>query len=350
MKKLFFIVNLLFLCAHLSFGVKYQLSDQLTITKLSDHTYIHTSDNHNGLIYVNNGEAIVVSTPSSNAETETLINWIQKELNSSIKAWVIDSWHPNSSRGLREVIHAGIKTYSHQLTKVISEQKGLLSPEIGFDPTIGIKVGSGKIICYYLGSAHTMDGIVAWVPEDKILFGGDIIMCDDNSGLDIADADLEEWGSTVHELQEAFPNATIVIPGEGTYGDKELINYTISLFSPSEWASILKKHNIERLPVFQEYTDYFQVAESVTTNGNNQTLNNAIVFAKDDDRYMKVESECIIHNIEKNQIDADCGRLQIFYESDNKVKPTEDIYFEKISIVKNESDSGYKIVLNGMMK
>ncbi len=47
------------------FGQIIKISESLTVTKLSENTYIHTQKNNNGIVYFNNGEAVIVSTPDS---------------------------------------------------------------------------------------------------------------------------------------------------------------------------------------------------------------------------------------------------------------------------------------------
>lgn len=61
-----------------------KVSDRLTIIKLTEHTYIHTCENNNGIVHVNKGEVIIVSTPDSDAETKNLIDWTKESLQAKI--------------------------------------------------------------------------------------------------------------------------------------------------------------------------------------------------------------------------------------------------------------------------
>ncbi len=104
--------------------------------KLTERTYIHTCENNNGIVHVNKGEAIIVSTPDSDAETQNFIDWTKQHLHAEIIGYVIDRWHPDAMEGLDVVKKSGIKTYSYELTRTIAKEKGLPIPEIGFDPKI----------------------------------------------------------------------------------------------------------------------------------------------------------------------------------------------------------------------
>ena len=81
-----------------------------------------------------------------------------------------------------------------------------------------------------MGAAHTVDNIVVWIPDEKILFGGCMIkeLKANNLG-NIVDADIDAWPKTLKTVRSEFSMAKIVIPGHGLYGGIELIDHTIDL-------------------------------------------------------------------------------------------------------------------------
>ena len=134
-------------------GQTINVSDNLILTQLTENTFIHTCENSNGLIYINEGQALIVSTPDSDNETQNLIDWVIKDQNAKIVGYVIDRWHPDAMEGLDIVQKNGIKTYSYELTRQIAKEKGLPIPQIGFNPKTEISVGNEKVICQ-IGRAH----------------------------------------------------------------------------------------------------------------------------------------------------------------------------------------------------
>ncbi|MBN2776172.1 MAG: hypothetical protein JXR36_00925, partial [Bacteroidales bacterium] len=92
-------------------GQEIRVSDNLMLQQLSEHCYMHTQNNNNGLIYIDNDEAIIVSTPDSDTETQHLIDWVRNEKLATIVGYVIDRWHPDAMGGLDIVQQNGIKTY-----------------------------------------------------------------------------------------------------------------------------------------------------------------------------------------------------------------------------------------------
>ena len=103
-------------------------------------------------------------------------------------------------------------------------------PEFSFKDSLVIKSGKKEITCKYFGAAHTIDNIVVWIPEERILFGGCMVKSlSANTPGNIRDADLDSWPWTIEKVLYRFKNAQIVIPGHGNYGGTELLTYTINL-------------------------------------------------------------------------------------------------------------------------
>jgi glyoxylase-like metal-dependent hydrolase (beta-lactamase superfamily II) len=87
-----------------------------------------------------------------------------------------------------------------------------------------------KVECFYPGAAHSPDNIIAWVPSEKILFGGCMVKSNQSTGLgNIADADLKLWPQTIKKIISSYPDAEIVIPGHGNFGDKSLLLHSLKL-------------------------------------------------------------------------------------------------------------------------
>ena len=134
--------------------------------------------------------------------------------------------------GLNYLNSLGIESYSNELTREIAKTKNLPIPKHGFSDSLELNIGNKQIICNYFGPAHTIDNIVAWIPSEKILFGGCMVKELKSTSLgNIADADIKEWPKTIGKVIEKYKNAKIVIPGHGEYGGIELLKHTLELSS-----------------------------------------------------------------------------------------------------------------------
>lgn len=322
-----------------------KVSENLTLYKLSEHSYLHNQKMNNGLVYINNNEAVIVSTPDSDIETQNLINWVRNEQHSKIVAYIIDRWHPDAMEGLDVVQKNGIKNFAYARTRQIAKEKGLPVPEFGFDPKKVIEVGNEKVICHFLGEAHTTDGIVVWVPSEKILFGGNEIRNYNGWMGNIGDANIEKWSETATNIKEAYGSAKIVIPGHGKYGGPELIDYTIDLYKLPENDSIANNQEIFFKPHLKRNQAFYIKAESESLQDDKRILENAIVVALDATKYIEIKSPQIVYQPDKKRIDSDIGRLKIYDKKDDSEKLRTDVNYKKLIVYEYDDSVGLVVIL-----
>ena len=215
-------------------------SANLTITQLTDKTWVHTTYLQtqtfgkvacNGLIVVDGTEAIIMDTPTTDSIATELINWVQNELNSSVKAVVVTHFHEDCLGGLAAFHQAGIASYAYDSTLALAKKKGYPVPEYGFADSLKLPVGNQEVVCAFLGEGHTTDNTVCYVPNEKVLFGGCLIKAIGAKEGNLEDANPEAWPTTVLRVKRRFSDVGQVVPGHGEPGDASLLDYTIQLFS-----------------------------------------------------------------------------------------------------------------------
>ncbi len=215
------------------------ISEDLELIRVTGNSYIHISYlvtpggvrvPCNGLIYVNNSEAYIIDTPVNDQITLDLIKWLENNLSAKVAGVIINHWHVDCMGGLNQIHKSGTKSYAHELTRETAGSKNLPVPEYGFNDSLVIRSGEKEILCKYFGAAHTVDNIVIWIPEEKILFGGCMIkaLSSNNMG-NITDADLNSYPGTLKKVINRFKDVQIVVPGHGNYGGTELLNHTLDL-------------------------------------------------------------------------------------------------------------------------
>jgi glyoxylase-like metal-dependent hydrolase (beta-lactamase superfamily II) len=326
-----------------------QFESGLKIEKISNNTYIHSYNNSNGIIYQVGNEAIIVSTPPSDSATNELINFVKDSLNAEITAYVIDRWHPDAMEGLDIVHNKGIKSYSYDLTRKIVKDKGLPIPQIGFNPKTEISIGTENVICHFLGEAHTKDGIVVWIPKEKILFGGNEIRNYNGWIGNIADANFDEWSETARNIKKEYGSAIIVVPGHGEYGGVELIDYTIKLYDID--MNITSENNeIVKTPDFNEGEDFIIEADEDSTLDQSRILSNAIVIVQDSTKYVIIKSPEIKYSPEQKRIDSESGRVIIYDKTLEGGKARIDVHYQDLILIKVEDSVGIRVVLKGIGK
>ncbi|MEP2024402.1 MAG: subclass B1 metallo-beta-lactamase [Reichenbachiella sp.] len=213
-------------------------SESLIIKQLSDHSYQHISylqtDDYgkvacNGMIVVDNHEAIIFDTPAENEVSEELITWVEYELTSKVVAIVPTHFHSDCLGGLATFHERQIQSIAHNKTIQLLDSTAVI-PWQGFDDFINLTVGQQEVIVDFVGKGHTTDNVIAYFPSEQILFGGCLIKSLKAGKGYLGDANLEEWSDTVEKIKSKYLEIKTVIPGHGEAGGTELLNKTIEMF------------------------------------------------------------------------------------------------------------------------
>lgn len=214
-------------------------SQNLQVERLTKHTYRHisylsTTDfgkvSCNGMVVIDDKQALIFDTPTNNDESKALINWVEKGLNAKVIGVVVTHFHNDCLGGLDEFHKRGIPSYASLATIELARRDSLTAPEIGFENYLEIKVGNKKVVNEFLGEGHTSDNIVSYFPDEKVLFGGCLIKTLGASKGYLGDANISEWPSTVKAVRSKYEAVKVVIPGHGEPGGSDLLDYTINLF------------------------------------------------------------------------------------------------------------------------
>ncbi|MCI4668155.1 MAG: subclass B1 metallo-beta-lactamase [Bacteroidia bacterium] len=216
------------------------LAQDLEIYKLSERVYIHRTFQtvkgfgrftSNGMVFVKDGQCVIFDTPPNVPYTDSLIKWIQDSLQAQIVGVVVNHFHVDCLGGLEAVHKLGIPSYASSWTQYLASKDSAIVPTKGFNRKKTLSVGGKKIILEFLGGAHTDDNIIAYIPSEKVLFGGCMIKSLWSNQGNTANANMFMWPETVKEVRRKYNDAEYVIPGHGKHGGLELLDYTIKLFS-----------------------------------------------------------------------------------------------------------------------
>ena len=233
-------ILLLFACQQRSVHQYSLQTEGLRIDSITSTSFVHTSYidlpdygpfSCNGLIVIEDGNAIIFDTPVSDSIAKELIRFVRKKLNCKIKAVIVNHFHEDCLGSLNVFHQKGIPSFANRLTQKMATQNQETSPTIGFNDSLVIELEDQFIENRFLGKAHSPDNIISYIPKDKILFGGCMIKSMNASKGNLSDASVEEWPKTVQRIKTLYPDIKYVVPGHGEVGGTELLDYTIELFS-----------------------------------------------------------------------------------------------------------------------
>lgn len=234
---LLIIFNLFFLFSNEN--KKIIISKDLELIKLNNKIYIHVSYTNipqygrvgaNGLLVIDKKEALILDTPWNDELTYQLFDWVKKNYNIDIKYVIINHFHDDNMGGLAAAHKRGAVSYSLDITKNILKKRDKVLSIKTFSKELKLKIQNINLIAEYPGAGHTVDNIIIWLPDYKILFGGCLIksMASTNLG-NLEDAVVKEWPKTVEKVFNKYKHAVIVVPGHGEFGGTELLKHTLEL-------------------------------------------------------------------------------------------------------------------------
>ena len=88
---------------------------------------------------------------------------------------------------------------------------GLTWPTTTFSRSMTVYLGKRKVELMHLGRAHTAGDIVAWVPDQGVMFTGDIV--EYRSACYCGDGHFADWGRTLDRIAAFGPQS--IAPGRG---------------------------------------------------------------------------------------------------------------------------------------
>lgn len=212
---------------------------QLEIIQLRKGLYLHVSQIAlsngstfpcNGLVYTDQGEAVIFDSPASDEGTAELMSWMEAQ-NLKLKAVVPNHYHEDCVQGLPQMIEKGALVYLNLRTYAALEKPQDKSLYRIFDSIQEFKIGRKTIVNRYFGPAHTSDNIVSYLPAEKVLFGGCQVKAMGAGRGNVADANTALWPVQARAIKEAYPQAELIVPGHGGIGGHGLLDFTAELFS-----------------------------------------------------------------------------------------------------------------------
>jgi glyoxylase-like metal-dependent hydrolase (beta-lactamase superfamily II) len=206
---------------------------QVSFTRLSDHAYAYTAegDPNTGVI-VGDDAVMVVDTQATPAMAQDVIRRIREVTDKPIKYVVMSHYHAVRVLGAsayqpHEII-ASQDTYDlivergeadmkseierfPRLFRAVETIPGLTWPTIAFKGEMTVWLGKLEVRLMQLGRGHTKGDTVAWLPQEKILFSGDLV--EFGATPYAGDAYFQDWPHTLDRLAQLGPEK--LVPGRG---------------------------------------------------------------------------------------------------------------------------------------
>ncbi len=242
-----------------------QISDDLYYSEIMDSTYviIHEFPGRCNSMFVLAGDnkGVLIDTPDETTGTKSLVEWINTKFGNLELVAINTGFHYDNLGGNEYLRSKGIRIYGAGLTARMIEKNAEKSKddvleytskqedkkyynafsEVNFLPPtdtfeindgLNLNINGETFEVYFPGETHTIDNVVVYLKNKKVLFGGCMILSMNHRRPGyIADANMIEWPKSVEKIKDKYINAKIVTPGHGDWGDTQLLSHTIEILN-----------------------------------------------------------------------------------------------------------------------
>ena len=206
---------------------------QISFTELADGVYAYTAegDPNSGVIIGDDG-VFVMDAQATPVQAQKLIDRIRGVTDKPIKHLVLSHYHAVrvmgaaaydaqaiiASRGTYEnIVERGQQDFESEvgrfprLFEQVETVPGLTWPSVVFDTELTLYVGGREVRLLHLGRSHTKGDIVAWLPDCRVCFAGDMVEYEATPYT--GDAYLSDWPATLDNLTAL--GSEKLVPGRG---------------------------------------------------------------------------------------------------------------------------------------
>ncbi len=206
---------------------------KISFDKLSEHAYAYTAEGDpNTGIVVGDSAVMVIDTQATPVMAQDVIRRIRAVTDKPIKYVVLSHYHAvrvlGASGYAPEHIIASRDTYDlivergeqdmkseierfPRLFRAVESVPGLTWPTLVFEKRMTLWLGKLQVDILQLGRCHTKGDTVVWLPQEKILFSGDLV--EYQATPYTGDAYLTDWPATLDAIAALQPEK--LVPGRG---------------------------------------------------------------------------------------------------------------------------------------
>jgi glyoxylase-like metal-dependent hydrolase (beta-lactamase superfamily II) len=216
------------------FASQADLADKkISFDKLSERAYAYTAEGDpNTGIVVGDNAVMVIDTQATPIMAQDVIRRIRAVTDKPIKYVVLSHYHAvrvlGASAYSPEQIIASQDTYDlivergaadmkseierfPRLFRAVESVPGLTWPTLTFKGEMTLWLGKLEVKIMQLGRGHTKGDTVVWLPQDKILFSGDLVEYEATPYA--GDAYFTDWPRTLDAIAALEPAK--LVPGRG---------------------------------------------------------------------------------------------------------------------------------------
>lgn len=184
-----------------------------------------------GFVVTRDG-VVVFDSLGTPALARKLIGEIRRVTRQPIRRVIVSHWHADHYYGLQAFKQSGAEIWAHEAAQAVlgsaaagdrlAQRRDLLAPWVGDDFQVipadvwlagdtDFTLGGVRFIVRHVGPAHSPEDLVLFVPQDGVLFSGDLVF--QGRVPFVGEADSKAWLAALDRLLALKPRA--MVPGHG---------------------------------------------------------------------------------------------------------------------------------------
>jgi len=207
-------------------------SKVLTVEPLADGVWQAETDQEVNAGWFLLGDAVVaVDCGPDEAAGKAILQKIAETAHKPVRFLIITHAHADHAGGVAPFVAAGATVICQEnaatgIGQLIATESKSLSGLMAVFDGLGFVGGSRRVAIYYMGAAHSRGDLVVFLPDDKVLFTGDVVSTKKIPYMQSPDVDPSGWERILSRLTQI--DADRIAPGHGPSGKKESILSTLA--------------------------------------------------------------------------------------------------------------------------
>lgn len=211
---------------------------KLKISPLTDNFYVFTTYNYykgnrisaNGMYLLTDNGVCMFDSPWDTTQFQSLLDSIKLRHHKDVVMCIATHFHEDRTAGLEYYKQQGIKTYTTKQTDELSKKRGMKRAEFLMDKDTIFTVGQYSFQTYFPGHGHAPDNIVIWFEKEKVLYGGCLIKSVDDGSLgNLSDASIDDYPTTIKNVQIKCKTPNYIIPGHSDWASTKSLKHTLKM-------------------------------------------------------------------------------------------------------------------------
>ncbi len=209
-----------------------QVSKVTSVEKVADGTWMARTSLGSNVSWFVVGEEVIAVDAGSDAETgKAVLEKIQETAHKPVRYLIVTHAHGDHGGGAGAFAAAGAEVICHEnaapaLLPIVAPSSRTKSGLLAFSERLALVGGTRRVVAYFLGPAHTAGDILVFLPDDKVLFPGDLALATAGPYMQSPDVDPAGWEKVLARLSQL--DVEKIVPGHGGVGTRKAIAETLA--------------------------------------------------------------------------------------------------------------------------